>query len=85
VLDAVRGASAERAGIRGGRRLVQIERFQIPLDGDIIIAINGEPVNDFEELTVYLETRTRVGDTVEVTIIRDGQEQIIPVILDERP
>lgn len=85
VLDAVRGASAERAGIRGGRRLVQIERFQVPLDGDIIIAINGEPVNDFEGLTVYLETRTRVGDTVEVTIIRDGQEQIIPVILDERP
>ena len=85
VLDAVRGASAERAGIRGGRRLVQIERFQVPLDGDIIIAINGEPINDFEGLTVYLETRTRVGDTVEVTIIRDGQEQIIPVILDERP
>ena len=85
VLDAVRGASAERAGIRGGRRLVQIERFQVPLDGDIIIAINGEPINDFEGLTVYLETRTRVGDTVEVTIIRDGQEQILPVILDERP
>ena len=85
VLEAVSDTPAERAGIRGGERLVQIGRYRVPLDGDIIVGINGEPVEDFEELTVYLETRTRVGDVVEVTIIRDGQEQSIPVMLGERP
>jgi len=85
VLEAVSDTPAERAGIRGGGRLVQIGRYRVPLDGDIIVGINGEPVEDFEELTVYLETRTRVGDVVEVTIIRDGQEQSIPVMLGERP
>jgi S1-C subfamily serine protease len=85
VLEAVTGTPAERAGIRGGGRLVQIGRYRVPLDGDIIVAINDEPVQDFEEMTVYLETRTRVGDMVDVTIIRDGQEQIIPVMLGERP
>jgi S1-C subfamily serine protease len=39
----------------------------------------------FEELTVYLETKTRVGDTVSVTIIRDGQGQTVSVTLGERP
>ena len=74
VIEAVKGAPADKAGTRGGSRVVRIGGYQIPLDGDIIIAIDGEPVNDFQELTVYLETQTTVGDTVELTIIRDGKE-----------
>jgi S1-C subfamily serine protease len=85
VIEAVEGASADEAGIRGGSRVVRIGRYQIPLDGDIIIAIDGEPVNDFQELTVYLETETTVGDIVDVTIIRDGEELTVPVALGERP
>ena len=85
VIEAVKGAPVDQAGIRGGSRMARIGGFEIPLDGDIITALNGEPVGDFEELTVYLETQTKVGDTVQVTIIRDGQEQTVPVILDERP
>jgi len=85
VIEAVKGASADKAGIRGGSRVVRIGRYQIPLDGDIIIAINGEPVNDFQTLTVYLETETTVGDIVDVTLIRDGEELTVPVTLGERP
>ena len=85
VLEAVSGAPADEAGIHGGSRLMRIGRYEVPIDGDIITAINGTPINSIEELTVYLETKTVVGDTVEVTIIRDGQEQRIPVILGESP
>jgi len=85
VIEAVKGASADKAGIRGGSRVVRIGRYQIPLDGDIIIAIDGEPVNDFQELTVYLETETTVGDIVDVTIIRDGEKLTVPMALGERP
>jgi S1-C subfamily serine protease len=85
VIEAVKGASADKAGIRGGSRLVRIGRYQIPLDGDITIAIDGEPVNDFQELTVYLETETTVGDTVDVTIIRDGKELTVLLTVGERP
>ena len=38
-------------------------------------------IANFEEFTVYLETQKLVGDTIEVTIIRDGAEQIIPLTL----
>jgi S1-C subfamily serine protease len=85
VIETVKGASADKAGIRGGSRVVRIGRYQIPLDGDIIIAIDGEPVNDFQELTVYLETETTVGDIVDVTIIRDGEKLTVPMALGERP
>ena len=36
-------------------------------------------------LTVYLETQTQVGDTVQVTYVRDGVEERVPVTLTERP
>jgi len=85
VIEAVRGAPADKAGIQGGSRLVRIGRYQIPVDGDIIIAIDGESVNDFQELTVYLETQTAADSTVELTIIRNGQELLVPVTLQERP
>jgi S1-C subfamily serine protease len=85
VIEVVQGATADRAGVQGGSRLVRIGRYQIPLDGDIIVAVNDQPVDNFEDLTVYLETQTTVGDTVELTIIRDGEEQTLSVTLDERP
>jgi S1-C subfamily serine protease len=75
---------AAKAGIRAGDRVVSIGNAQIPVGGDIITAINGESIADFQELTVYLESETQVGDTVEVTIIRDGQEMTVKVTLAER-
>lgn len=85
VVEVVPGGPAERAGMRGGDQLVQLGNVRIPLGGDIITAINGETIADYQALTVYLETQTQVGDTVEVTIMRGSQEQKFQLTLDERP
>jgi S1-C subfamily serine protease len=85
VIEAVSGGPADRAGIRGGDRLVQIGNVRVPVGGDIILALNGEPVTDYEELTIYLETETEVGDMVDVTLIRGGNELQVSVTLDARP
>ena len=84
VLRVARGGPAEQAGIRGGDRVAQLGRYRVPVGGDIIIAINQEPVDDYQDLTVYLETETRVGDTIDVTFIRDGDAQTVQVTLEER-
>jgi S1-C subfamily serine protease len=85
VIEVVAGGPAERAGMRGGSRLVRFGQIQIPLDGDVIVSIDGEPVANFQDLTVYLEGQTVVGQTVSVTVFRDGQERTLQVILEERP
>ena len=85
VLDVVTGSPADKAGILGGSRLVRMGRYQVAVGGDVITAIDGQPVDDMEAWTIYLETQTAIGDTVEISIIRDGKEQIIPVTLAERP
>jgi S1-C subfamily serine protease len=85
VAEVVPGGPTAKAGIRAGDRVVSIGNTRIPVGGDVITAINGEPIANFEELTVYLESETQVGDTVEVTLIRDGQEMTVSVTLAERP
>jgi S1-C subfamily serine protease len=90
VVQVARGGPADQANIRGGDQVARIGRYRIALGGDIITAINGEPITDYQDLTVYLETKTRVGEVVSLTIIRadgtgGGQEQTVEVRLAERP
>jgi 2-alkenal reductase len=53
--------------------------------GDLIIAIDGEPVLDTESLIAYLVFNTQVDQTVTLTVIRDGQTIDLPVTLGARP
>jgi S1-C subfamily serine protease len=85
VAEVVTGGPAAKAGIRAGDQVVSIGNTRIPVGGDIITAINGTPVANFQELTVYLESETQVGDEVEVTLIREGQEMKVKATLAERP
>jgi S1-C subfamily serine protease len=84
VAEVTPGGPAATAGIHAGDRVVSIGTTRVPVGGDIITALNGKPIASLEELTVYLESETQVGDTVEVTIIRDGREMTVKVTLAER-
>jgi S1-C subfamily serine protease len=53
--------------------------------GDLIVAIDGRPVNDFGDLNSYLVFHTRPGQTVAVRLWRDGREIELPMTLGERP
>jgi S1-C subfamily serine protease len=85
VTEVVPGSPAGEAGIQGADQLVRLGSYRIPTGGDIITAIEGEPIADMKGLTVYMETETQVGDTVAVTIIRDGRQQDLQTTLTERP
>jgi S1-C subfamily serine protease len=85
VLDVTAGGPADESGIQGGSRWVRLGRYQLPVGGDVITAIDGQPTADLETLTVYLETETAIGDTVNLTIQRGDQELTIPVTLKEQP
>jgi 2-alkenal reductase len=53
--------------------------------GDLIVAIDGFPVQDTEELIAYLVFNTEVGQTVDLSIIRDGETVSLPLTLGARP
>jgi S1-C subfamily serine protease len=64
---------------------VRIGRYRLAVGGDIITAIDGQPINDLQALTVYLETERAVGDTVQLSVIRDGEERLISLTLAAQP
>jgi 2-alkenal reductase len=85
VLD---GGPAERAGLRGANRPVDTEYPTICPDvtgGDLVTAIEGQPVSSFEEMLTYLARYTSPGDTVQLTVLRDGEERQVDLTLGTRP
>ncbi|OAN36340.1 2-alkenal reductase [Chloroflexus islandicus] len=83
IAELINGGPAAQAGLRGPDRLVRVGNWNLPVGGDVIVAINGRSITTSQELLVYLETETQVGETVQVTFIRDGREQTLPVTLAE--
>jgi len=79
------GTAAARAGLRGGNREMEIAGTTVNAGGDIIGAIDGYKLRDFDDLIAYLVRETEVGQKVTLTIIRDGKELEVPVTLGERP
>ena len=77
------GGPADQAGIRGGSQPTNQEGLLA--GGDVITAIDGQPVPTFDELLAYLTTNKSPGETVVLTILRDGQTMDVPVTLGSRP
>ena len=53
--------------------------------GDVILAADGESVTSVDELAGYLDDNKQPGDSVELTILRDGQEVTVQAQLAEWP
>jgi S1-C subfamily serine protease len=85
ILEVTPGSPAEKAGLRGSTKTVQKAGRKIQIGGDVIIAIDGQKVTQFEDLLVYILRYTEVGQEVTLTIIRDGKERSVTVKLGERP
>jgi putative serine protease PepD len=79
------GGPLDAAGVRGAQQEVIVGNQRIFVGGDILTAINDGEILSLEELEVLLETRHKVGDTVEVTLLQDGQETNLSVELTEDP
>jgi 2-alkenal reductase len=53
--------------------------------GDLIIAVNGQPIANPDDLISFLVFEAEVGQTLTLTIIRDGEQMEVPLTLGERP
>jgi serine protease Do len=83
--DVVAGGPADKAGLHGSSKQVTIQGQTVNVGGDVIIAVNGTPVNGFDDVIAYLANNTQVGETVNLTILRQGKEQTVAVTLAARP
>lgn len=85
VIEAAPGGPADSAGVQGGDTPAQLDGREIPLGGDVILAINDKDIRKIDDVLGYLQQATKVGETVTLTVWRDGQIIQIDVTLGPRP
>jgi serine protease Do len=76
---------ASKAGVRGSTKDAELDGDPFPIGGDIIIAIDDQPLKYFEDMLGYLFTKTKPGQVVKLTVYRDGKNIDLQVTLTARP
>ena len=76
VADVIEGGPANTAGLIGSPTIN---------GADIIIGIDGTPILTVEDLLGYLVQQTQVGQTINLNVIRNGQQISVPLLLESRP
>jgi len=79
------GGPADKAGLKGSNTTVTINGVQGTVGGDVITAIDGHTITSMSDLIAYLAINTQVGQTVSLTILRNGQTQTVQLTLGNRP
>ena len=79
------GTPAAKAGLRGGTRTEAFNGLDLTLGGDVIVAIGGSKVSGSEDVSRIVTTELLPGETVEFTVIRDGDRENVEVTLGDRP
>jgi 2-alkenal reductase len=78
----VAGGPAAKAGVVAS---AQTTNANVPVGGDIITAVDGQAVRSFDDLTGYLYMKTEPGQTITLSILRDGKQLELKVTLAARP
>jgi S1-C subfamily serine protease len=76
---------ADKAGMKGGYKITEINGTQIELGGDIITSADKRPIQNLEELSHYITNNKVEGDVITLGILRDGQPQEVKVTLEAKP
>jgi len=85
IIEVIPDSPADLAGLQGGTQTVTIGEQEILVGGDVIVGIDDQPVRKINDLVVYTERNKRPGDSIDLTIIRDGNQISMPLQLGERP
>jgi S1-C subfamily serine protease len=82
IIRVVPGGAAERAGLKGGTERAYLGNTPIMVGGDLIVAIDGQDVQDQQELSRIMNNH-RAGDSVKITIYRGKRRMDVEVTLGE--
>ncbi|WP_084050810.1 S1C family serine protease [Deinococcus hopiensis] len=75
------GSPAANAGLRGGSGTQDFRGGQVATGGDVIVGIDGAPVDALEDLQAALIDK-REGDSVTLKVSRAGKARDVKVTLD---
>jgi S1-C subfamily serine protease len=84
VESVVPGGPAAKAGIEAGSADVTMNGTRIKAGGDVITAIDGNPVHGMDDVIAAVNAK-KPGDTIQLTVDRGGNQRTVSVQLGQRP
>jgi 2-alkenal reductase len=86
IIELIEDGPAAQSDLRGSDDTERIEGVDIPVGGDVIVSIDGTPIDGIDDLIAYLVGKTRPDQEVIMEVIRgDGERLTIPITLGKRP
>lgn len=79
------GGPSDKGGLKASSTQVTINGMRTNVGGDVITAIDNKKVKEFDDIISYLASSTEVGQTVTLTVLRQGSEIKVQVKLEARP
>ena len=85
VISVIEGSPAEKAGMKGVTQTREKDGREFPIDGDIIVSIDGKTVRKISDILIHLQREKTIGDEMILTVLRTGVSFDLTMILEERP
>jgi S1-C subfamily serine protease len=86
LVDVQPGSPAQQAGLQAGATPRDLNGRSVRVGGDIIVALNGHPIADSDQLIGLIERHHQVGDTIMLGLVRaDGSPAEVELTLAPRP
>jgi len=82
--EVVPGGPADKAGLKGPDGKITFQATPYETGGDVILAIDGHPVIQPDDLARYIAAR-QPGETVKLEVLRDNKREEVSVTLGKRP
>jgi serine protease Do len=80
VVDIIAQGPADKAGLRGGFAISNINGTEVELGGDVITGIDNTTVRKIDDILSYFDTKN-IGDIVILKVLRDNKAEDIAVTL----
>lgn len=77
----VQAGPADKAGLNG----TTIDQYGRKHGGDVIVAVDGDKIREFEQLVSYIEGNKSPGDNVVLSVVRNGNVIDLKAVLEKRP
>ncbi len=84
IAEVAKGGPADKAGLKGGDRRVQVGNMIVIAGGDVVVKADQQVVKTNDELIRYIREK-KAGDTILLNVFRKGKFEDVKVILGERP
>ncbi len=84
IMEVAAGSPADKAGLKGGDKLVYVRGQPILMGGDVLLAVDDSPVRNFDEYRNIILQKSP-GEQVRLRILRGSSEQQLSATLEPDP